>query len=413
MSVSQFRHGHASHPDWRAACELALVQALGKGPVVSETGSDSLGFVYVSSNFADCLEVMVGELRQRTAIAHWVGGVGHGVLAGGAEYMGESAVAIMLAQLPRDSFRLFSGNRPLARVLAGTGAAEWKTGSALVHADPQNPELPQMISELSEKLRSGFLFGGVVSGELEHPPQYADEITRSGLSGVLFNDSIKLVSRLTQGCTPLGIEHRVSACTGNYLRSLDGEPALDVMLRDLGVAEDLRSSRDGETLLRALPNERLRRGLLIGLAQSEQPEAENIGVQSPIRRAGFSEFQVSNLVGIDPENRLLAISAPLTEGSRAVFCTRDQQSARNDLIRACTELRDEIESGELIIRGALYFSCVARGRNLFGADGAEMQIIRHNLGEIPVIGIFANGEISRDRLYAYTGVLTLFVCRQT
>jgi hypothetical protein len=29
-------------------------------------------------------------------------------------------------------------------------------------------------------------------------------------------------------------------------------------------------------------------------------------------------------------------------------------------------------------------------------------------GDFPLIGFFANGEISRDRLYGHTGVLTLF-----
>jgi small ligand-binding sensory domain FIST len=30
------------------------------------------------------------------------------------------------------------------------------------------------------------------------------------------------------------------------------------------------------------------------------------------------------------------------------------------------------------------------------------------LGDFPLVGFYANGEISRDRLYRYTGVLTLF-----
>jgi small ligand-binding sensory domain FIST len=35
-------------------------------------------------------------------------------------------------------------------------------------------------------------------------------------------------------------------------------------------------------------------------------------------------------------------------------------------------------------------------------------MIRDRFGDIPLIGFFANGEISRDRLYGHTGVLTLF-----
>jgi small ligand-binding sensory domain FIST len=45
---------------------------------------------------------------------------------------------------------------------------------------------------------------------------------------------------------------------------------------------------------------------------------------------------------------------------------------------------------------------------LFGEPGVETQIIRECLGDFPLIGFFANGEISRDRLYGHTGVLTLF-----
>jgi small ligand-binding sensory domain FIST len=409
MTPRFFRHGHASHSDWRAASELALTQALGAGEWRATDGCETLGFVYVTASFAGPIEAIVSELRARTGITHWVGTVGFGVLASGAEYMGESAIAIMLAEFPADSYRVFSGNQPLARALLGTERKPWRATHALVHADPSNAELPQMISELSDRLSAGYLFGGVASGDLDSPPQYADEVTHSGLSGVVFNHSVRVASRLSQGCTPLGAEHRISDCSGHYLQALDGEPALDVMLRDLGVAEELRGSRDGDALLRALPSQRLRRGLLIGLApHSDEQTTRAAGGEAP-RRAGFAEYQVRNLIGIDPENRLIAIAAQLTPGTRAVFCTRDQQSARNDLIRACTELRDEIESDALTVRGALYFSCVARGRNLFGSDGAEMEIIRHNLGEIPLIGIFANGEISRDRLYGYTGVLTLFV----
>ena len=67
------------------------------------------------------------------------------------------------------------------------------------------------------------------------------------------------------------------------------------------------------------------------------------------------------------------------------------------------------KSRPLRVLGAHYVSCVGRGAPLFGGPGAELQIIAHNLGDIPLVGFFANGEIAGDRLYGYTGVLTLFV----
>lgn len=42
------------------------------------------------------------------------------------------------------------------------------------------------------------------------------------------------------------------------------------------------------------------------------------------------------------------------------------------------------------------------------APGAELQIVRHALGDVPLVGFFAAGEIARNQLYGYTGVLTVF-----
>jgi small ligand-binding sensory domain FIST len=38
-----------------------------------------------------------------------------------------------------------------------------------------------------------------------------------------------------------------------------------------------------------------------------------------------------------------------------------------------------------------------------------MQIIRHALGDVPLVGFYAAGEIAGQQLYGYTGVLTVFV----
>ena len=59
--------------------------------------------------------------------------------------------------------------------------------------------------------------------------------------------------------------------------------------------------------------------------------------------------------------------------------------------------------------GALYVSCSGRGGAHFGGPSAELQIIQHALGDVPLVGFFAAGEIGHHHLYGYTGVLTVFV----
>ena len=46
---------------------------------------------------------------------------------------------------------------------------------------------------------------------------------------------------------------------------------------------------------------------------------------------------------------------------------------------------------------------------MFGAAGREVALIQEVLGDFPMVGFSANGEISANRLYGYTGVLTLFL----
>ena len=53
-------------------------------------------------------------------------------------------------------------------------------------------------------------------------------------------------------------------------------------------------------------------------------------------------------------------------------------------------------------------SCAGRGGAHFGAPSAELAIVRHALGDVPLAGFFAAGEIARRHLYGYTGVLTVF-----
>jgi small ligand-binding sensory domain FIST len=45
---------------------------------------------------------------------------------------------------------------------------------------------------------------------------------------------------------------------------------------------------------------------------------------------------------------------------------------------------------------------------MFESAAEEVGIVQSILGDIPMIGFYANGEIAGDRIYGYTGVLALF-----
>jgi small ligand-binding sensory domain FIST len=77
-------------------------------------------------------------------------------------------------------------------------------------------------------------------------------------------------------------------------------------------------------------------------------------------------------------------------------------------IREAVETTDDGEDSRWRIAGAHYVSCTGRGGAHVGDSSSEMQWLRHALGEVPLVGFYAAGEIARHHLYGYTGVLTVF-----
>ena len=369
----RFALGHASHADWKIASRACLDQ-LGEVPA-----SAAIGFLYLTDHFAGEVDGILRHFKERTGVRSWVGTVGAGILATGQEYYGEPALAVMIGSFPAESFHVFSTGRDGIERVVGEGRA-WLARSeqhfGVVHADPRNPELVELIPRFVAAT-NGFLVGGLTSSNGAFA-QVADSVTEGGLSGVLFSGEVPVVPGLTQGCSPIGPIREVTSCDKNVAIEIDGRSALEVFIEDIGdlLARDLR--RIGNYIYAAFP--------VVGTDRAD--------------------YVVHNLVGIDPERGLVGVAAPLGKGQSIFFCRRDAESARADLVRMVEDLKRRAESPP---RGAVYYSCVARGPNMFGPDSVELEAIQDAFGALPLGGFFCNGEISNDRLYGYTGVLSLFL----
>ncbi len=126
----------------------------------------------------------------------------------------------------------------------------------------------------------------------------------------------------------------------------------------------------------------------------------------PVAGSDTGDYMVRNLIGLDVNQGWLAIGENFAEGDQVMFVRRDAASAVEDMARMLEDLKARAGDG---MRGGVYHSCIARGPNQFGPGSQELAMIREALGDVPVIGFFGNGEISNDRLYTYTGVLSLFL----
>ena len=419
-----FPYAHATHPRWEMAAGLVLAQLRAQMTLHGYASSPTLALLYITDRYVphaqDILAHLSGELPE---VTDWAGTVGVGIAANNVEYVDEPAMAVMLCELPTDQYRVFSGVAPLGMA--------FEAHSALVHADPHTADLADLIAEMATRTDSGYLFGGLsssrgksvqfaVAGDGNVKGQgAASGVFSGGLSGVAFGPGVAMVSRVTQGCLPVAKAHRITAAEHNLVLGLDGQPALDVLLRELDVS--LEQPRDALQAVRTTLAGITERGARAG-PSSDSPTITRTGNFG-------SDVLVRNIIGLDPVRYGVAVTSPVKEGMELAFCQRNVQAARADLMRICAEIREELEPQELAlesatalaaseaesaphpargIAGAIYVSCAGRGGEHFGGPSAELQIIRRALGDVPLVGFFAGGEIARNHLYGYTGVLTVF-----
>lgn len=380
--MSRFRTAHAVGEDWahvaRDCCE-----ALGPIPK-TDPGMVWQGFFYTTIHLTSEMGSILTYMRQKTGIDHWCGTIGGGVLSDGWECHDEPAIVAMIAQFPEGSTHTintvtegFDDVAPATR----QWVEDATPGFAIVHGDPTNVNVLEAMDSLSVGLGGAmggsFLVGGMTSSVSDHF-QIADHLTGGGVSGVAFGPGVEVATGLSQGCMPLGETHLVTDAIDNVIIALDGKPALQVLKDEVGelLARDLKRI------------------------------AGYVHVALPVLGSDMGDYMVRNLIAIDPERDWLAIGGEVAPGDRVVFVRRDPASARADMDRMLDELNSRISTRP---RGALYFSCTARGPHMFGARHEEAQMLQRGLGEdVPTIGFFGNGEINNARLYTYTGVLTLF-----
>jgi small ligand-binding sensory domain FIST len=348
----------------------------------------TLGILYVSEPASVALPLIVQELTQGSGITAWVGGVGLGVVGGGREVYDTPAAAVLLAPLPPERFRLFGATDDPAADLP-RHHAQWidevSPTVALVHGDPRCPDLVRATIDVASA-SGAFLVGGLVShrypepllaGDVAPPRRIANALGKAGISGLLLAPEVAVATGLTQGCMPIGPTHRIDDARDNIVMSIDGKPALSVFYDDIGpeLAKDPR---------------RLGGIIFAGL---------------PVAGSDTGDYLVRNLMAIDPGQGWIVLGAEIAPGDQILFCRRDPDSAKGDMSRMLRQLAARLPGPP---KAGVYVSCIARGAALWGESGVETGLIRETLGDFPLIGFFANGEISRDRLYGHTGVLTLF-----
>lgn len=344
-------------------------------------------------------------LRDRFPHARVIGCSAAGVIGDGREFEQVAGLSLAGASLPGVELTPFHlpaertpdppepGEDPLAersRWNHALGLAEGPDPHLILLPDPFTWPGPELLDSIDRAYPSSVKIGGLSSGGArpgEHRLFCERSAHHRGMVGVALRGAIEIDAVVAQGCTPIGVPMFVTRHQQQVIFDLDGRPAIELL-------ERLFESLDERDRARA------RHSLLLGVVMDPQREIYNRG-----------DFLIRDLVGIDPQSGALATAMPLYKNAVVQFHLRDAETSSVDL----RELMSAKAQGPRPA-AALLFSCVGRGRGLYGRVNHDSAVIREQLGAaLPIAGFFCNGEIGpvigRTHLHGYTSALLLLRAR--
>jgi small ligand-binding sensory domain FIST len=208
------------------------------------------------------------------------------------------------------------------------------------------------------------------------------ELSQGAVAAVI-QGHVRVHSVVSQGCRPIGKPFVITKAERNIVYELGGHPPLK-LLQELY-----------ETLSPA-EQQSMEQGVHLGRVTDVYKDAPSRG-----------DFLVRNLIGVDRDSGAVAIGDFVRPGQTVQFHLRDAASADEDLRELLASARDRFSP-----RGALLFTCNGRGTRLFEAPHHDASAIRAQLGEVPLAGFFAAGEIgpigARNFLHGFTASVAIF-----
>lgn len=298
----------------------------------------------------------------------------------GAHYELEDrpGIAVMAANLPGVELRCVHLRNEELPALDGS-PAPWREAIGVdpqlrpdfvVLGDPFALESDRLLQGIDYAYPDSTVVGGLASGS-SGPGAIAlfgDEgISRGGAQVLAMWGNVQIDPIVAQGCRPIGAPSRITKCEGQLLQGLDDKSPTDFL-------QALFEGLDDDD--KQLAQHALHLGVVVDEMRDEM---------------GRGDFLVRNILGMHRESGVIAVGADLRPGQTVQFHVRDGRTAAADLDRLLSRYvggRPDTEPA-----GVLQFSCLGRGKNLFGQPHHDVSKVHAALGPMPVVGFFANGEI--------------------
>jgi len=293
--------------------------------------------------------------------------------------IGEGSVAIMLLDINPAYFKILffetmnSSAFETSRQLGAEGKKVFSNSAFIIASGWLHTDGEQIVKGIEEGYGSNgvTVFGGMAGDDLalREPLVFTSgKHSVTGLIAIIIDeDKIDIKGIATCGWKPIGITKKITKSKGNIVYTIDDQPALDLVIKYLGLNIDHKASGNMVSNL----------GAYYPL-QLEREDAPPV-----MRTAMFGNF----------EDRSLICAGTVPQGARVRFSLPPDFDVIDTVVAECNDLKNE----ELPAADALImFSCISRYLSFGVMTSEEIERVI-NVWDAPFIGFFSYGEFGKSK----------------
>jgi len=360
------------------------------------SGSADLAIVFFSTHHLRTVDALLRRVQEQLQPRCLLGCVAETVIGQDREIEQSPALSLWVGRWKKpivlDPFHLVLERTADGPSLFGwpdelTGATS-EQSAVLLLGDPFTFPIDLFLRRVNEDSPGVRVLGGMASG-IRAPGDcrllFQDTVKDQGAVGVLLRGELGLRSIVSQGCRPIGRHLIITRAKDNLILELGGKTPL-AQLQELW-----------PTLT---PEEQnlFQQGLHIGRVLNEY--------QGDFQRG---DYLVRNVLALERETGAMAITDRVRVGQTVQFHVRDAATADEDLHAL---LRLDVTANERKPSAALLFSCNGRGTRLFDQPHHDARVVRAEVGDVPLAGFFAQGELGpiggQNFIHGFTASVALF-----
>ena len=196
---------------------------------------------------------------------------------------------------------------------------------------------------------------------------YGKHSTTGVVAIIIDEDKIDIKGIATCGWKPIGITKTITKSTGNIVYTIDDKPALDLVIKYLGL------NLDNEISENMVVN--------LGAYYPLQLERENA---PPVMR--------TTMLG-NKEDRSLICAGTVPQGSKVRFSLPPDFDVIDTVVAECTDLKNEKQNDA---DAMIIFSCISRYLSFGVMTSEEIERVA-NVWNAPFIGFFSYGEFGKSK----------------